>query len=177
VNKYLFLSLLALFLSACGSLPTLSNQVSSPTPVQETATSATEIKTPSPSEEVDQYTRELHRRIRNCVDFRNDYDFTFEGEIIDHSLGTSKVRECIDLVLELNPPADCEGCEDLSSLVEQFSNQTLESMDFIDEGYEKQKPVFISEGLVTFWDADLIWEMIKLTINRIRIEQDLPEIK
>lgn len=49
-------------------------------------------------------------------------------------------------------------------------------MDFIDEGYEKQKPVLISEGLVTFWDADLIWEMIMLTINRIRIEQDLPEI-
>jgi hypothetical protein len=167
---------MALFLSAFGSLSTLSHQVSSPTPLQEIATSVTEIKSLSPSEEVDQYTRELHRNIRNCVDFRNNYDFTFEGEIIDHSLGTSKVRECIDLVLELNPPAVCEYCEDLSSLVERFSNQTLESMDFIDEGYEKQKPVFISEGLVTFWDADLIWEMIKLTINRIRIEQDLPEI-
>lgn len=125
MNKYLFLSLLALFLSACGSLPTLSNQVSSPTPVQEITTPPPKTETPSPVEELDQYTRELHRSIRNCVDFRNDYDFTFEGEIIDHSLGTSKVRECIDLVLELTPPADCEGCEDLSSLIEQFSNQTL----------------------------------------------------
>ena len=176
MNKYLILSILVLFLTACGNLPTLSSQWNNPTPNIELPISTPEIKTSSPVEEVDQYTQELHLRIRNCVDFRNDYDFTFEGEIIDHSLGTSKIRECIDLVLELNPPADCEDCENLSSLVDDFSNQTLESMDFIDEGYEKSKPVFISEGLVTFWDADLIWEMIKLTIDRIRVEHGLPEI-
>jgi hypothetical protein len=176
VKKYQFLSLLALFLTACGSLPTLANQVGSPIPVIEIPTPPPEIKTPSPSEEVDQYTQELHLRIRSCVDFRNVYDFTFEGEIVDPSLGTSKVRECIDIVQELKPPANCEGCEKLIPLVEGFSNQTLASMDLIDEGYEKQKTVFISEGLVTFWDADLIWEVIKLTIDRIRVEHDLPEI-
>lgn len=57
-----------------------------------------------------------------------------------------------------------------------FTDQTLESLEFIEEGYEHNKPAYVSEGLITFWDADIVWEGIKITINKIRCEYGLSEI-
>jgi hypothetical protein len=61
-------------------------------------------------------------------------------------------------------------------LVEMFIDQTLEPLKFIEEGYEHNKPAYVSEGLITFWDADILWEGIQITINNIRNEYHLPNI-
>ena len=61
-------------------------------------------------------------------------------------------------------------------LVEMFTDQPLESLKFIAEGYEHNKPAYVSEDLTTFWDADIVWEGIQITINNIRSEYSLPEI-
>jgi hypothetical protein len=56
-----------------------------------------------------------------------------------------------------------------------FTAQTLESLSLIEEGYEHDKPAYISEGLITFWDADIVWEGIRITINNIRREYNLSQ--
>lgn len=176
MKKYLFFSILALFISGCGRLQITSTPTISPTPFIESPTLTPGISILPTVVGVDQYTQDLHDRIKSCVVFRDVYDFTFEGELINPSLGTRKFRECLDFVHQLEMPADCEGCEELVPLLEGFSNRTLESLQLIDDGYELQKPFLIAEGLTTFWDVDLFWDAIRLTIDRIRAKHDLPEI-
>jgi hypothetical protein len=182
MNYHALIILLAVILVGCNTGIPSSNQNSNPSVPQTTlilgdATSKPELENLSLAAEIDSYTRDLHDRVRNCVEFRDVYDFSFEGDFINHSLGTRKVRECLDFLLELKPPGDCQECQQLMPLVEGFSNQTLASMDLIDLGYETQKEVFIAEGLVTFWDGDLIWEAIGITIDRIRTKYKLPGIE
>ena len=176
MNKHHIILLFPLFLVGCGSLPSLSTPSENSTPDIDLSTPIPNIQTSTSNEEVDNFSQELHDRIEICIDFRNSFDFTFEDELIGHQVGTKKIRECIAYVLDTEPPEQCQECQDLIPLVELFSDQTLESMKFIDEGYDQYKPAYVSEGLITFWDADIIWEGIKVTIKNIREEYNLAEI-
>ena len=128
------------------------------------------------NQRVDKYTRALHNRIEGCIGFRDTFDFTFDDELIGHRVGTKKIRECIDFILDAKIPDQCQECGELVPLVEMFTDQTLESLKFIEEGYEHNKPAYVSEGLITYWDADILWEGIQITINNIRNEYHLPNI-
>lgn len=176
MKKYLLLSLFALILASCGNNSESSNQITNTLIVTPTPQPTLRIVTSTSADEVSQYTQELYNRIRDCINFRDAFDFSYAGEFVNHKLGTNKVKECINFVLELETPAECDGCEELSPMIESFSNKTLESLDLIVEGFEQQKPAFISEGLITFWDADLIWDAIRLTLDSIRAEHNLPEL-
>jgi hypothetical protein len=163
-------------LTGCVIKSTSSNQEASPTPITATPRESVENRSLSTIEGIDLFTQKLHDRIRSCIEFRDIYDFTAVGELIDYKLGVQKIRECIEDVHEVQIPDECNGCGELDRLVEGFSNQTLDSMRMIEEGHELQKEVYISEGLVTFWDGDLLWDAIRLTIDRIRAEHNLPQI-
>ena len=176
VDRYLIISIIALFLVGCGSVSALSTQTADSTPDNEELFPTPDNQISSINDEIDKFTQDLHDRIDNCISFRDVFDFTFEDELIGHQVGTKKMRECIAYVLDTEHPEQCQGCQDLVPLVEMFSDQTLESMKYIDEGYDQNKSFYISEGLITFWDADIIWGKIKITIKNIRSEYNLPPI-
>lgn len=176
MNRYLYLIIFVFLLTGCIHMPGSVDQESSPTSTIASPTESIENSSPPTIEAIDLYTQELHDRIRGCIEFRDIYDFTVEGGLIDYKLGVQKIRECIDGVHGVQIPDECKGCGELGLLVGEFSNQTLESMRMIEEGHELQKEVYISEGLVTFWDGDLLWDAIRLTIARIRAEHNLLEI-
>jgi hypothetical protein len=176
MKRYLYLIIFFFLLTGCISMPDSVDQESRPAPTIASPTESIEKSSPPNIEAIDLYTQELHDRIRSCIEFRNIYDFTEEGGLIDYKIGVQKIRECIDGVLEVHILDECMGCGELGLLVEEFSNRTLESMRMIEEGHELQKEVYISEGLVTFWDGDLLWDAIRLTIARIRAEHNLPEL-
>lgn len=176
MKEILFLPLFTLILASCGNTSPTTSQSINPLIPTSTSHPTPIIITASQADEMNLYTHELHDRIQSCIEFRDIYDFTAEGELIDYKLGINKMRECIDNVQEVQVPDQCEGCDDLVQLIDRFSNQTLESMRLIEEGHELNKEVYISEGLVTFWDGNLIWEAIRLSIDRIRTDHNLPEI-
>jgi len=175
-NRNLIIFIIAFFLAGCGSVSELSAQIADPTPENEELLPTPGNQNPSIDDEVDNFTKDLHERIVSCISFRDAFNFTIEDELIGHQVGTKKMRECIAYVLDTEHPEQCQGCQDLVPLVEKFSNQTLESMKYIDEGYDQNKSFYISEGLITFWDADIIWEGIKITMDNIRSEYNLPPI-
>jgi hypothetical protein len=175
-EKNLLLPLLTIILASCGNASPTTTQIINELILTSTSHPTPLMKTASPANRVNQYTLELNDRIQSCIEFRDIYDFTAEGELIDYKLGLNKIRKCIDNVQAVQVPDECEGCDDLVQLIDRFSNQTLESMRLIEEGHELDKEVYISEGLVTFWDTDLLWELIRLTIDKFRAEYNLPEI-
>ena len=175
-NRNLIIFIFAFFLVGCGSVSALSAQTADSTPENEELLPTPGNQNPSIDDEVDNFTKDLHDRIDNCISFRDAFDFTFDDELIGHRVGTKKIRECIDFILEAEIPDQCHECEELVPLIEMFTDQTLESLKFIEEGYEHNKPAYVSEGLITFWDADIIWEGIQITINNIRSEYNLPPI-
>ena len=176
VKRYLFISILALFLAGCGSVSALSTQTADSTLENEELLLTEVGQITSINEEVDKYTVALHNRIEGCISFRDTFDFTFDDELIGHGVGTKKIRECIDFILDAEIPDQCQECGELVPLVEMFTDQTMESLELIEEGYEHSKPAYVSEGLLTFWDADIVWEGIRITINNIRGVYSLPEI-
>jgi len=86
------------------------------------------------NEKVDKYTHDFHNRIENFIGFRDIFDFTFDDELIGHGVGTKKIRECVDFILDAEIPDLCQECGELVPLVEMFTAQTVESLSLIEEG-------------------------------------------
>jgi hypothetical protein len=174
-KRYLIISIFALFLAGCAGVSALLNQNTDLSIENSELIPTNTSQITSINEEVDKYTRDLHNRIEDCIGFRDTFDFTINDELIGPGIGTKKVKECIDFILDAEPPDRCNECGELDPLVEMFTAQTLESLSLIEEGYEHDKPAYISEGLITFWDADIVWEGIRITINNIRREYNLSQ--
>jgi hypothetical protein len=104
MNRYLYLIIFVFLLTGCIHMPGSVDQESSPTSTIASPTESIENSSPPTIEAIDLYTQELHDRIRGCIEFRDIYDFTVEGGLIDYKLGVQKIRECIDGVHEVQIP-------------------------------------------------------------------------
>lgn len=91
-------------------------------------------------------------------------------------MGIKRVKEYVQLVLEIESPEVCQECVKIDPLVRGFVDQTLFSLNLIEQGYQIGKEVYISEGIVTSCNADIIGEAIKITINNIREKYNLSEL-
>jgi hypothetical protein len=167
MNRKIFLPVMGVFLAACTQSPPSPDVI---------IVTVLVTATPEPAQLVDSYTRELQNSIQGCIQLRDAFDFTSEERIFGYEVGIKKVEECLLLVLEIETPEVCQECEDLDPMVRRFVDQTRYSLDLIGEGHQIEKEVFISEGIVTFWDADIIWEIIRITIDKIREAYNLSEL-
>lgn len=167
MNRKVFLTILGGFLAAC---------IPSPPSPDVIIVTVLVTATPEPAQLVDSYTQELYDSLQDCILLRDAFDFTSEERIYGYEVGIKKVEECVQLALEIKIPEACQECEELEPIVRKFADQTRYSLDLINQGHQTEKEVFISEGIVTFWDADITLEIIRLTIDNIREAYNLSDL-
>lgn len=74
---------------------------------------------------------------------------------------------------EYEVPEYCDECTDLDAKVQEYVKLNLEAVELIKKGHGTLSSDILSDGLVARWDADELWDEIRLDVVEVREVYDL----
>jgi hypothetical protein len=93
--------------------------------------------------------------------------------VTDPRYALNSFKGCVNELAEYEVPEYCDECTDLDAKVQEYVKLNLEAVELIKKGHRIPSLKILSDGLEARWDADELWDEIRLDVVAIREVYDL----